>query len=280
MQQKSAFDALPSLKDVIAEHDLAADKSLGQNFILDQNITDKIVRFAPDLETSHVVEIGPGPGGLTRSILKQNPISLVAVEFDERAVKALQSLKRAADGKLNIVQMDAKEFDYFAHVKTPRQVIANLPYNIATHLLLGWLKMISEDYKAFDALTLMFQEEVADRITASVDTKAYGRISVITQWLCHVEKVYRLPPSAFTPAPKVHSAIVQLKPKKNLIAGPSFSMVETLTALAFGQRRKMIRSSLKTYRDFFAAAHLDETLRAENLAPEDFIRLADVIEKA
>lgn len=267
---------LPPLRDVIARHDLQPKKSLGQNFLLDQNITDKIVRLSGDLNDQHVIEIGPGPGGLTRSILNANPLSVTAIETDHRAVKALQELQLVYPD-LTIIHDDALAFDIRTAGQGPCTIIANLPYNIATPLLIGWLKII-RDNRAIQSMTLMFQKEVADRITAQPNTKQYGRLSVMAQWLCDVHNVYTLPPSAFTPPPKVNSAVVRFKPKDIQPDTPSFKAMETITAAAFGNRRKMLRSSLKLYRNDMKKCGIDETLRAENISVNDYVRLAYQIE--
>ena len=270
----SEFPALPPLREVIAAHDLRADKKLGQNFLFDSNITDKIVRHAGDVSQAHVIEIGPGPGGLTRSLLKAGARSVHAVEFDPRAVAALQDLQRVCDGRLVGVENDALTVDLTALCDAPRMIVANLPYNIATVLLIGWLRQIRQEREAFGSMTLMFQKEVAERICAQPGSKAYGRLSVMAQWLCDVKKVFDVPGSAFTPAPKVTSSIVRLVPKALDEGAPDFEAVEALTAAAFGQRRKMIRSSLRDYSDYIKRCGLDDTLRAENLSVADYIKLA------
>lgn len=277
MTEGSAIDALPPLRDVIAAHDLRAQKSLGQNFLLDLNITDKIVRAAQqkaDFTDVHVIEIGPGPGGLTRSLLRSPARKVTAVEFDPRAVTALQDLKDAAAGRLEIVQGDALQTDLIALADAPRAIVANLPYNIATPLLINWLRQIREDRTVFRSMSLMFQKEVAQRIAAAPGGKAYGRLSVMAQWLCDVRSVFDLPASAFTPPPKVESSIVHFTPKVLPQDAPSFAALERVTAAAFNQRRKMIRSSLKDYVDGIAALGLDPQARAENLRVEDYVMLA------
>jgi len=267
-------DNLPPLRDVIATHNLRAEKKFGQNFLLDGNITDKIVRAVGDLDGQAVIEIGPGPGGLTRSLLRSSARKIVAVEFDPRAVAALQDLRAASAGRLEIIEGDALRFDLAALVQAPRAIVANLPYNIATPLLIGWLKQLYTDGSTYSSMTLMFQKEVAERIVARVGDKAYGRLAVISQWICGCKKVFDLPPSAFTPPPKVKSSIVHFKPLGLLENSPSFAAMEAVTAAAFGQRRKMIRSSLKDYAGAIEALELDPTLRAENLSLDDFVALA------
>ncbi|MCD8496912.1 MAG: 16S rRNA (adenine(1518)-N(6)/adenine(1519)-N(6))-dimethyltransferase RsmA [Alphaproteobacteria bacterium] len=266
---------LPPLREVIRQYGLRAEKKLGQNFLLDSNITDKIVRSAGDLGGVHAVEIGPGPGGLTRSILASKAASVTAIEFDQRAVTALQDLKRVYPDRLHIIHGDALEADLTALVPAPRAVIANLPYNIATPLTLGWLRQIrSNPENAFRSMTLMYQKEVAERLCAAPNTKAYGRLSVITGWLCAAKRVYDLPPSAFTPPPKVTSSVVHFTPRALPDNHPTFEQVEKLTALAFGQRRKMIRGPLKDYMAIIEALGIPETARAEELGIEQFLAIA------
>ncbi len=268
------WDNLPPLRDVIAAHDLRAEKKLGQNFLLDSNITDKIAQSAGNLTEKTVFEIGPGPGGLTRSLLKAGAKKVIAVEFDPRAVAALQDLINRAEGRLTVIEGDALKTDLSALApKGPRAIVANLPYNIATPLLINWLRQIYEE-NAFSSMTLMFQKEVVQRICAAPGTKSYGRLSVLSQWLCDCRRAFDLPPSAFTPPPKVTSSIVQLTPKALPEKQPDFKSVEKLTAAAFGQRRKMIRSSLKDYLPALEKAGIDPTLRAEQLSISQFIALA------
>lgn len=268
------LSSLPPLRDIINENDLRAEKKFGQNFLLDLNLTDKIAKQAGDLTACHVIEIGPGPGGLTRSILKVGARKLTAIEFDPRAIKALESLKTGAQGCLEIIEGDALTIDIEKISDAPRMIIANLPYNIATPLLIDWLEKINRDDGLVQSMILMFQKEVAERITAKVDDKAYGRLSVLSNWLCDTKKLFDVPRNAFTPPPKVTSSIVRLIPKKREGKQPSFKAIEIVTAAAFGQRRKMIRSSLKNYQQFFDEVGLDETMRAENMSMEQFVKLA------
>ena len=277
------FDSstLPPLRDVISRYDLRAEKKLGQNFLLDGNITDKIVRVAGDLSGHIVFEIGPGPGGLTRSLLKSAAEKVIAVEFDERAVRALAELEGVAQGRLQVIKADALQVDLRESCSADMKcaILANLPYNIATPLLVRWLSDIRHDFPAYNAMVLMFQKEVADRITARPGSKAYGRLSVLTQWLCNTRKAYDLPPSAFTPPPKVKSSIVHFVPKEPDGDAPSFRTVEQLTAAAFGQRRKMIRSSLKVHEEVLDRLYIDKTLRAEDIPPEKYIEIAKSIDQ-
>lgn len=270
-------DTLPTLREVIANHDLRAEKKFGQNFLLDQNITDKIIRCSENLDDVNAIEIGPGPGGLTRSLLYAPTRSVTAIEFDPRAIIALQHLCIAAGDRLNLIEGDALTKNLMDLAPAPRAIIANLPYNIATPLLIGWLSQIADHGdQAYASMTLMFQKEVTDRIVANVGEKSYGRLSVLCQWLCHVRQAYILPAEAFTPPPKVKSAIVVFKPKNMPADKPDFNAVEKVTEAAFGQRRKMIRQSLKKYSNAIEKLGIDPTLRAENLSVDDYINIAKI----
>ena len=251
-----------------------AKKSLGQNFLLDLNLTAKIAYAAGDLTGKNVIEIGPGPGGLTRALLETKAKRIYAVERDDRCLLALQELVIASSGRLVIEAADAIKLDMTSLCPAPRVLIANLPYNIATPLLIGWLKKITE----FDSLTLMFQREVADRLIATPRTKEYGRLSIITQWLATAEKKFDIPPSAFTPPPKVTSTVVHIVPHRSRKDNIEFAIMEKVTASAFGQRRKMLRQSLKTLctdpLSLLAIAEIAPTARAEEIDVAGFIRLA------
>jgi 16S rRNA (adenine1518-N6/adenine1519-N6)-dimethyltransferase len=274
----SRIDALPPLREVIARFDLGARRSLGQNFLLDLNLTGRIARSAGDLSGVAVVEVGPGPGGLTRALLKTEAREVVAIERDPRFVSALAEVVEAAEGRLRIVEGDALEEDPVALVPAPRAIVANLPYNVATPLLIGWLRRVEE----FRSLTLMFQKEVADRLTAPVGGKAYGRLSVIAQWRAEVQPVFNLPAQAFVPPPKVTSTVVRLTPR-GTPEPAEWKAMETVTAAAFGQRRKMLRSSLRTLGDaeaLLAAAGLDPTARAEEIDVAGFAALARALRAA
>ena len=270
----AAFDpqALPPLREVIARFGLDARKALGQNFLLDLNLTGRIARSAGDLGGVTVVEVGPGPGGLTRALLSTGARQVVAVERDHRFVEALQDVVQAAGGRLAIVEADALEVDPVALAPAPRAIVANLPYNVATPLLIGWLARI----ESFVSLTLMFQKEVADRLVAPPGGKAYGRLSVITQWRAEARVLFNLPARAFTPPPKVASSVVRLTPR----AAPEpaeWAAVERVTAAAFGQRRKMLRQSLKALGDaeaLLAEAGIAPTARAEEVDVAGFAALA------
>jgi len=270
---------LPPLREVIAAHDLAAKKSLGQNFLLDRNITDKIARTIGDLSTFNVIEIGPGPGGLTRSLLKAGAKTLTAVEFDPRAVAALGSLVEFSKGRLKIIQTDALAFDALASVDGPRIIAANLPYNIATPLTIGWLRQIREHPGSISMMILMYQKEVALRLGATHESKEFGRLSVVAQWLCDVKRQFDLPPSVFVPPPKITSSVVKFTPKSLPDGAPAFGTMEKLTAAAFGQRRKMLRSTLKQWPGILESCGIDGTKRAEDIAVADFVRLACEIER-
>jgi 16S rRNA (adenine1518-N6/adenine1519-N6)-dimethyltransferase len=267
-------DALPPLRDVIRTHNLRAEKALGQNFLLDQNLTDKIVRLANIADGTTVFEIGPGPGGLTRSLLSSPARHITAIEYDPRAVAALQDLGAAADGKLTVMQADALTADLTALAPAPRAIVANLPYNISTVLLVRWLEAIRADSKTFSSMTLMFQKEVADRILAGPGSKNYGRLSVMAQWLCSMKRLFDLPPEAFTPPPKINSTVLHFIPRTLPPDAPSFATLEKILAAAFQQRRKMIRSSLKAYASDMEKTRIEQTLRAEDLSVEDYLRLA------
>lgn len=264
--------SLPPLRDVIAAHDLRAHKGLGQHFLLDLNITQKIVRLAGDLRGVHVVEIGPGPGGLTRAILASDAASVTAIERDDRCIVALQDVVTAAHGRLRLIAGDALQCDPITLTPTPRAIIANLPYNVGTELLLGWLK----NYRAFTGMTLMFQREVAERICATPGGKTYGRLAVMAQACCTVKKLFDLPARAFTPPPKVASSIVHFVPRAD---GPDAALIaalEKITAAAFGQRRKMLKSSLADYggEEFLCQHGIDPMARAETIGVDGFLRLA------
>ena len=268
----SRVDELPPLREVIARFDLGARKALGQNFLLDLNLTGRIARSAGDLSGVTVIEIGPGPGGLTRALLNSDAAAVVAVERDSRCIVALADLVEASEGRLRLIEGDALEVDPEAIAPAPRAIVANLPYNVATPLLIGWLKRIEQ----FRSLTLMFQREVADRLSAKPGTKAYGRLSVIAQWRAEVRPLFNLPARAFTPPPKIESTVVQFIPR--LAPEPAeFSAMEAVTAAAFGQRRKMLRASLKSLGN--AEALIDEaglipTQRAEEVPVAGFAALA------
>ena len=266
---------LPPLRDVIARHGLAARHALGQHFLLDANLTDRIVREAGDLTGRHVIEIGPGPGGLTRSLLASAAASVTAIELDSRAIGALTELVETAPERLKVIEADALTLDCTALTPAPRHIIANLPYNVASPLLVAWLRQAS----AFERLTLMFQQEVADRICAEPGTSAYGRLSVLSQWIADTHIVTRIPPAAFTPPPKVWSAVVSLTPRSEQPSPILFRSMERLTAAAFGQRRKMLRGALRPLggEALLKEADIAPDRRAETLSIKEFDRLAHLL---
>jgi 16S rRNA (adenine1518-N6/adenine1519-N6)-dimethyltransferase len=262
------------LREVIAAHGIAARRSLGQNFLLDLNLTRRIARAAGPLEAATVIEIGPGPGGLTRALLAEGAKRVIAIERDPRCLAALASLAEAYPGRLDLIEADALALDPATLCDPPRRIVANLPYNIATALLLHWL----DNIRAYDRLTLMFQREVAERLTAATRTPSYGRLSVITQWLCEARILFDIPGRAFTPPPKVTSTVVQLTPRPHPLAEADKATLERVTAAAFGQRRKMLRASLRTLgvatEGLLAEAGITPTARAEELSVVEFCALA------
>ncbi len=257
----------PPLREIIAQFDLRADKSLGQHFLLEPGLLGRIAAAAGELAGLNVVEIGPGPGGLTRALLETGAAHVTAIEFDPRAVAAISALA-ALTPRLTVIQADAMRADIPALVPAPRAIVANLPYNIGTPLLVRWLQQAAE----YRSMTLMFQLEVAERICAAPDTSAYGRISVLSQWLCDVTMQMRIPAGAFAPPPKVESALVRLVPKPAQPARRELKAMERLTAAAFGQRRKMLRGALKSLggTELLAAAGIDPQRRAETLSVAEF----------
>lgn len=274
MSEATAAPDLPPLREVIARHGLGARRSLGQHFLLDLNLTRRIARAAGDLSAGTVIEIGPGPGGLTRALLETGARQVIAIERDERCADALSELADAYPGRLSLMMADALEVDANGLGTPPRRIVANLPYNVATPLLLKWLATID----AFAGLTLMFQKEVALRLTAEPRSKDYGRLSVITQWLTEPRRLFDIPARAFTPPPKVVSTVVQLTPRRSPLSPADRATLERVTAAAFGQRRKMLRQSLKSITPdpaaLLACADVPETARAEELTVAQFCALA------
>jgi len=269
----TAENQLPSLRDVIRTHGLGARKSLGQHFLLDGNLVDRIARAGGDLSTANVIEIGPGPGGLTRALLRQDAKAIWAIEKDDRCLAALEGLKTHFPDRLHIIPADATKLNLVDLVPEPRLIVANLPYNVSTVLLLRWLANAG----AFERMVLMFQKEVADRLIAEPRSKAYGRLSIITQWLCHTRTLFNVSKEAFTPPPKVESTVVELIPRSFPLAEAKFETLERVTQAAFGQRRKMLRSSLKQVGIDPAAAGINPELRAEDLSVEEFCALARLL---
>jgi 16S rRNA (adenine1518-N6/adenine1519-N6)-dimethyltransferase len=264
----------PRLIDIIRRHGLEPKRSLGQNFLLDRRLIERIALATGRLAGVNVIEIGPGPGGLTRALLEAGASRVVAVERDHRCLAALAELAAEFPGRLHLIEGDALTIDPATLVPSPRRIIANLPYNIATPLLIRWLRQIGE----YEALGLMFQKEVAQRLTASPRSKAYGRLSILTQWLTQPSIAFDVPPGAFLPAPSVVSSVVHLVPRAAPMAECRFDDLERTTAAAFGQRRKMLRSSLKSLDgdpvERCLAAGIDATKRAEELTVPEFCALA------
>jgi 16S rRNA (adenine1518-N6/adenine1519-N6)-dimethyltransferase len=265
----------PPLREVIARHGLDARRSLGQHFLFDANLTARIAREAGDLDGRHVVEVGPGPGGLTRALLATGAASLTVVEIDARAVAAMQELRQHAGERLRVVADDARGLDLAALVAAPRQIVANLPYNVASPLLVRWLRQAA----SWERLTLMFQLEVAERICAAPDTPEYGRLSVLVQWCCAAGLCLRIPPAAFVPPPKVWSAVVRLVPHAEQPGPALFAAMERLTAAAFGQRRKMLRGALRGLggEALLARAGIAPERRAETLSVAEFDTLVRLL---
>ena len=274
-----SFDGLPPLRDVIERHELRAKKSLGQNFLLDLNLTGKIARAAGDLSRTTVMEVGPGPGGLTRALLAHGAQRVVAIERDERCLAALAEISAHYPGRLEVIAGDAMKTDFAALAADAEDVriVANLPYNIGTELLIRWLTV--HDWPPFySSLTLMFQKEVAQRIVARPGDDAYGRLAVLSGWRTDARIVFDLPPQAFTPPPKVTSAVVHLVPRKSPLPADERKLAR-VTEAAFGQRRKMLRQSLKSLggERLLEAAGIDPTRRAETLDIAEFVTLANII---
>jgi len=274
----AAIDGLPPLREVIARHGLEARKALGQNFLLDLNLTQKIARSAGSLEGSTVLEIGPGPGGLTRALLANGAREVIAIERDRRCLPALAEIAAHYPGRLQVVEGNALDTDHRRLIdERVVKIIANLPYNVGTQLLLNWL--LSEPWPPFfESLTLMFQKEVGQRIVALPGSPAYGRLSVLAGWRTDARIVFDVPPQAFTPPPKVTSCVVHLTPKQASFPC-SATVLGRVTQAAFGQRRKMLRQSLKRLggEALLSACGIDPTRRAETLTIEEFCRLANAL---
>ena len=276
----SAKDGLPPLRDVIRRHGLIARKSLGQNFLFDLNLTDRIARAAEPLAGTTVFEVGPGPGGLTRSLLALGAARVIAVERDQRAIAALEEIAAHYPGRLEIIAADALTFDPRTQISAaPARIVANLPYNIATPLLISWV--CAEPWPPwFDRAVLMFQREVAERIVAAPGSKTYGRLSVLLQWRCETRILFDVNPSAFVPPPKVTSSILQVVPRTKP-APCNLRLLESVTKAAFGQRRKMLRQSLRSLDAdlpaLFGDTGLDPTARAEDIPVEGYVALAEAL---
>jgi len=268
---------LPPLREVIAAHGLEARKALGQHFLFDLNLTGRIARAGGDLSVGTVIEIGPGPGGLTRALLDAGARRVIAIERDDRALRIQEEIAAAYPGRLDLLAADALAVDVASLGEAPRRIIANLPYNISTALLLQWLHQAP----AFERMILMFQKEVVDRLAAAPGESAYGRLSVITQWLCAVRPLFGVDRRAFVPPPAVASTVVELVPRPAPLAPARIDLLERVTAAAFGQRRKMLRSSLKALGDaegLLAATGIDGAERAERIGIEGFCALARALE--
>ena len=274
------MEKLPPLKDVISKHKLSAKKSLGQNFLLDLNLTSKIARYAGNLEQYDVLEIGPGPGGLTRSLLNEGARKVVAIEKDTRCIAALAEVQTQFTGRLKIVQGDVLSTEVRQYLTHPVQIIANLPYNVGTELLVRWLN--STTWPSFwQSMTLMFQKEVANRIVASPGSKAYGRLSVMAQWRCNTKIAFNIPATAFTPPPKVESSIVHFEALKEPRFPAEVNKLEFVVSKAFNQRRKMLRGALKGHfknvEEGLLAIGVVPTKRAENVTIQEFCLMAQIL---
>lgn len=279
----TAIDGLPPLREVIARHELRARKQLGQNFLLDLNLTAKIARAAGDLTGCDVIEVGPGPGGLTRGLLAEGARHVLAIEKDERALPALAEIAEAYPGRLDVILGDALQVDPLAHLTPPIRICANLPYNVGTELLIRWLT--PPEWPPFwQSLTLMFQKEVAERIVARPGGKAYGRLAVLAQWRSDARIVMTLPPEAFVPAPKVHSSVVHLTALPEPRFPADAAVLNRVVAAGFNQRRKMLRASLKglhpAIEDLLRTAGIAPTARAEEIGLEQFCALARLLAAA
>lgn len=271
---------LPPIKQLLQQNDLWANKKFGQHFLLDPQLLDTIASYAGDVSNSHVIEVGPGPGGLTRALLARGA-KVTAVEKDERFRPLLEPLMEAYPEHFRVIFDDALRVDVTQLGSGSRKIVANLPYNVGTVLLTNWLAQIADRADTFERMTLMFQKEVAARVAAEANSKEYGRLSVISQFLCDIEWHQNLPAGAFTPPPKVASAVISLVPIAERSNGVEYHQLEKLVATAFNQRRKMLRQALKPLgaelEVLFEKAGIEGTKRAENLSVDDFCRLAQAI---
>ena len=274
------MDNLPPLKDIISKYEIRAKKSLGQNFLLDLNLTSKIARYAGNLKQSDVLEIGPGPGGLTRSLINEGARQVVSIEKDNRCIAALEEIQSLFPGRLKLVQGDALSMNVIQYLTDPIKIIANLPYNIGTELLVRWLN--SKNWPSFwQSMTLMFQKEVANRIVARPGSKAYGRLSVMSQWRCNTKIAFNIPATAFTPPPKVESAVVHFEALNEPKFPAEVDKLEFVVSKAFNQRRKMLRGALKGYfinveEGLFSIGVLP-TKRAENITVQEFCAMSQIL---
>ena len=274
------MEKLPPLKDVISKHQLRAKKSLGQNFLLDLNLTSKIARYAGNLDQFDILEIGPGPGGLTRSLLNEGARKVVAIEKDSRCIEALEEIQATFPGRLKLLQGDALSTNASEHLADPVRIIANLPYNIGTELLIRWLT--SKTWPSFwQSMTLMFQKEVANRIVASPGSKAYGRLSVMSQWRCDTKIAFNVPASAFTPPPKVESTLVHFESLKEPKFPAEVEVLEFVVSKAFNQRRKMLRGALKGYfqnvEEGLLSIGVLPTKRAEDITVQEYCAMSQIL---
>jgi len=274
------MDNLPPLKDVISKYEIRAKKSLGQNFLLDLNLTSKIARYAGNLKQSDVLEIGPGPGGLTRSLLNEGARQVVSIEKDNRCMAALEEIQSLFPGRLRLLQGDALSMNVTPYLTDPIKIIANLPYNIGTELLVRWLN--SKNWPSFwQSMTLMFQKEVANRIVARPGSKAYGRLSVMSQWRCNTKIAFNIPATAFTPPPKVESAVVHFEALHEPRFPAEVDKLEFVVSKAFNQRRKMLRGALKGHfinveEGLFSIGVLP-TKRAENITVQEYCAMSQIL---
>jgi len=274
------MEKLPPLKDVISRHQLRAKKSLGQNFLLDLNLTSKIARYAGNLDRFDILEIGPGPGGLTRSLLHEGARKVVAIEKDNRCIEALAEIQATFPGRLKLLQGDALSTNASEHLADPVRIIANLPYNIGTELLVRWLT--SKTWPSFwQSMTLMFQKEVANRIVASPGSKAYGRLSVMSQWRCDTKIAFNVPATAFTPPPKVESTLVHFEALKEPKFPAEVEVLEFVVSKAFNQRRKMLRGALKGYfqnvEEGLVSIGVLPTKRAEDITVQEYCAMSQIL---
>ena len=274
------MDNLPPLKDIISKYEIRAKKSLGQNFLLDLNLTSKIARYAGNLKQSDVLEIGPGPGGLTRSLLNEGARQVVSIEKDNRCIAALEEIQSLFPGRLRLLQGDALSMNVTQYLTDPIKIIANLPYNIGTELLVRWLN--SKNWPSFwQSMTLMFQKEVANRIVARPGSKAYGRLSVMSQWRCNTKIAFNIPATAFTPPPKVESAVVHFEALNEPKFPAEVDKLEFVVSKAFNQRRKMLRGALKGHfvnveEGLFSIGILP-TKRAENITVQEYCAMSQIL---
>ena len=274
------MEKLPPLKDVISRHQLRAKKSLGQHFLLDVNLTSKIARYAGNLDQFDILEIGPGPGGLTRSLLREGARKVVAIEKDNRCIEALEEIQATFPGRLKLLQGDALSTNASEHLADPVRIIANLPYNIGTELLVRWLT--SKTWPSFwQSMTLMFQKEVAKRIVASPGSEAYGRLSVMSQWRCDTKIAFNVPATAFTPPPKVESALVHFEALKEPKFPAEVEVLEFVVSKAFNQRRKMLRGALKGYfqnvEEGLLSIGVLPTKRAEDITVQEYCAMSQIL---